>query len=254
MDISLNNKIVLVTGGSGGIGAATAELMAKAGATVIIHYNKNKTAATKVIEKLNGNNHMIVQADLSNPNEVQHLIDQIIRKYNRLDILVNNAGYYEEIDFLELSFDDWQKAWYRTININLTGTVNLSFLAAKMMKKQGGGKMINITSRGAFRGEPTAPAYGAAKAAVNSFGQSFAKALGNENVFVYTIAPGFVDTAMLDDAIKEGRGDALKSQSPLNRFAQPKEIARIVLFLASEGTENMTGCIIDSNGASYLRT
>jgi len=254
MEISLNNQVVLVTGASGGIGAAIAELMAEAGASVILHYNKNKAAANGVIEKLKGAGHMVVQADLSNPNEIQHLIDQVKKKYKRLDLLVNNAGYYEEIDFLELSFDDWQKAWYRTININLTGTINLSFLVAKWMKQNGGGKMINITSRGAFRGEPTAPAYGAAKAAVNSFGQSFAKALGKDNIYVYTIAPGFVDTAMMDDAIKEGRGDVLKSQSPLNRFAKPKEIARIVLFLASEGTENMTGCIIDSNGASYLRT
>jgi len=254
MEISLKNTVVLVTGASGGIGAAIAELMDQAGAMVAIHYNRNKSAANKVKAKLNGENHMMVQADLSNPNEIQHLVDQVIKKYGRLDVLVNNAGYYEEIEFLDLSFDDWQKAWYRTININLTGTINLSFLAAKLMKQQGGGKMINITSRGAFRGEPTAPAYGAAKAAVNSFGQSFAKALGKDNIFVYTIAPGFVDTEMLADAIKEGRGASLKSQSPLNRFAQPKEIARIVLFLASEGTENMTGCIIDSNGASYLRT
>lgn len=254
MDISLNNQVVLVTGASGGIGAAIAELMAEAGANIIIHYNKNKVAASRTLEKLKKNNHMIVQADLSNPNEIQHLIDQVSKKYKRLDVLVNNAGYYEEIDFLKLSFNDWQKAWYRTIDINLTGTINLSFLAAKLMKEQGNGKMINITSRGAFRGEPTAPAYGAAKAAINSFGQSFAKALGKENIYVFTIAPGFVDTAMMDDAVKQGRGESLRSQSPLNRFAQPKEIARIALFLASEGTENMTGCIIDSNGASYLRT
>ena len=254
MEISLKNAVVLVTGASGGIGAAIAELMAEAGATIIIHYNKNQAAAASVLKKLKGTDHMIVQADLSNPNKIQHLIDQVHKKYHRLDVLVNNAGYYEEIDFLELSFDDWQKAWFRTININLTGTINLSFLTAKLMKRQGGGKMINITSRGAFRGEPTAPAYGAAKAAVNSFGQSFAKALGKDNIFVYTVAPGFVDTEMLADAINEGRGESLKSQSPLNRFAKPKEIARIVLFLASDGTENMTGCIIDSNGASYLRT
>ena len=113
--------------------------------------------------------------------------------------------------------------------------------------------MINITSRGAFRGEPTAPAYGAAKAAVNAFGQSFAKALGSENIYVFTIAPGFVDTGMLDNVRRDGREELMKSQSPLNRFAQPEEIARIVVFLAGEGTSNMTGCIIDSNGASYLK-
>jgi len=254
MEISLKNAVVLVTGASGGIGAAIAEFMAEAGSVVVIHYNQNKSAAASVKEKLKGSDHMMVQADLSNPNEIQHLMDQVIKKYGKLDVLVNNAGYYEEIDFLDLSFDDWQEAWYRTININLTGTINLTFLAAKIMHRQGGGKIINITSRGAFRGEPTAPAYGAAKAAVNSFGQSFAKALGKDNIFVYTIAPGFVDTEMLTDAIKDGREESMKNQSPLNRFAKPEEIARIVLFLASEGTEYITGCIIDANGASYLRT
>ena len=254
MEISLKNKIVLVTGASGGIGAATAELMAEAGAFVAVHYNKNKTAAINILDKLNGSGHILLQADMTNPNEIQHMVDLLIKNYGRLDVLVNNAGYYEEVDFINFSFDNWQKAWYRTININLTGTVNLSFLVSQVMKRQGGGKMINITSRGAFRGEPTAPAYGAAKAAMNSFGQSFAKALGKDNIYIYTIAPGFVDTEMLADAVKEGRGESLKSQSPLNRFAQPIEIARIALFLASEGTENMTGCIIDSNGASYLRT
>jgi NAD(P)-dependent dehydrogenase (short-subunit alcohol dehydrogenase family) len=254
MWISMNNQVVLVTGASGGIGAAIAQLMADAGAMVIVHYNRNKSAATNVIENLKGKGHLMVQADLSNPSEVEHLVDQITSRYQRLDVLVNNAGFYQEIDFLELTFKDWQKTWNRTININLTGTINLSFLVAKMMKKQGGGKMINITSRGAFRGEPTAPAYGAAKAAVNSFGQSFAKALAKDNIYVFTIAPGFVNTAMLDDAVNQGRAESLKSQSPLNRFAEPIEIARIAVFLASEGTENMTGCIIDSNGASYLRT
>ena len=254
MEISLKNTVVLVTGASGGIGAAIAELMAEAGAMIVVHYNNNKSAAASVLDELKGSGHLLLQADITNPNEIQHMVDLVIKKYGRLDVLVNNAGYYEEIDFLDLSFDDWQKAWYRTININLTGTVNLSFLASQIMHRQGGGKIINITSRGAFRGEPTAPAYGAAKAAVNSFGQSFAKALGKENIYVYTIAPGFVDTEMLAGAIKDGREESMKNQSPLNRFARPDEIARIALFLASEGTEYMTGCIIDANGASYLRT
>lgn len=254
MEISLKNAVVLVTGASGGIGAAIAEFMAEAGSVIVIHYNKNKSAAVSVKDKLKGLDHMMVKADITNPNEIQQMIDQVIKKYGRLDVLVNNAGYYEEIDFIDLSFDDWQEAWYRTIDINLTGTINLTFLVAKIMRQQDGGKIINITSRGAFRGEPTAPAYGAAKAAINSFGQSFAKALGKDNIYVYTIAPGFVDTEMLADAVKDGREESMKNQSPLNRFAQPEEIARIVLFLASEGTEYMTGCIIDSNGASYLRT
>ena len=254
MEIKLTNKIVLVTGASGGIGAACSRMMADAGAKVVLHFNKNQVAAEKVLKELKGTGHKIIKADLTKPDDIKKLTDEILQNFGKIDILVNNAGYYEELNYMDLSYEEWQQSWNRTIDVNLTGTVNLSFLAARAMKAAGGGKIISITSRGAFRGEPTAPAYGAAKAAVNSFGQSFAKALGKDNIYVYTIAPGFVDTVMLADAVKSGREDSMKQQSPLNRFAKPEEIARIVVFLASEGTEYMTGCIIDANGASYLRT
>ncbi|MEZ5082024.1 MAG: SDR family oxidoreductase [Bacteroidales bacterium] len=179
---------------------------------------------------------------------------QCINSYGKIDILVNNAGVYEEFEVLDLDYKKWQASWKKTIETNLTGVANLSFLVAKEMKNKGGCKIINISSRGAFRGEPNAPAYGASKAGLNSFSQSFAKAFASHNIFVYTIAPGFVDTDMAAFAVHGERSAELKSQSPLNRVAKPEEIANAVLFLAAEGTEYMTGCIIDINGASYLRT
>jgi NAD(P)-dependent dehydrogenase (short-subunit alcohol dehydrogenase family) len=122
------------------------------------------------------------------------------------------------------------------------------------MKHHGGGKIINISSRGAFRGEPTGPAYGASKAGLNAFGQSLAKGVGGENVFVFTVAPGFVETEMAARTLAGPRGDFLRGESPLGRVARPEEVANTVLFLASPGSEFLTGCIIDVNGASYLRT
>ena len=124
------------------------------------------------------------------------------------------------------------------------------YLASKFMIKNGGGKFINISSRGAFRGEPSAPAYGASKAGLNSLGQSLAKALAKDRIFVYTIAPGFVDTERVKNLID----DEIRAQSPLNRVAKPQEIADTALWLATGDNEFLTGCIIDVNGASYLRS
>ena len=118
------------------------------------------------------------------------------------------------------------------------------------MQKNGGGKFVNISSRGAFRGEPKAPAYGASKAGLNALGQSMAQALAKDNIFVYTIAPGFVET----DRVKDIVDDKIRAQRPLNRVAKPEEVAQTALWLASEGNDFLTGCIVDVNGASYLRS
>ena len=122
------------------------------------------------------------------------------------------------------------------------------------MTAQGGGKIINISSRGAFRGEPQAPAYGAAKAGLNAMSQSLAQALAPHNIMVYAIAPGFVETDMAAIVLDGPEGPAIRAQSPLNRVGRPEEIAGIAVFLAGPGTDYLTGCIIDANGASYLRT
>ena len=122
------------------------------------------------------------------------------------------------------------------------------------MIKQGGGRIVNVSSRGAFRGEPEAPAYGASKAGLNQMSQSLAKALAPHNIFVGVVAPGFVETEMAKTKLEGESGVQIRSQSPLNRVAMPDEVARAVLFLAAPGTEFMTGAIVDVNGASYLRS
>jgi len=254
MEIEFNGKIVLVTGASRGIGAATARLFAESGATVIVHYNKNKQAAESTLTSLAGNGHSIFQANMASVDDLKMMTQGIITKYGRLDILVNNAGIYEEHDMVQMPFDEYLEYWYETIRVNLTGPAILSNLVAREMMKSGGGRIVNVTSRGAFRGEPTAWAYGASKAGLNSAGQSMAKSLAKYGIYVFTLAPGFVETDMAGPCLTGEKRMEIESQTPLNRLAQPDEIGRAILLLAANGNEYMTGCVLDMNGASYLRT
>ena len=246
MKIDFSGKNVLVTGSSGGIGRAISIAFSELNARVHLHYNSNKEEAEKTIQLLNEKNHSLNQADLSNPNEVKVMVNNI----KNIDIIVNNAALVEQHDFDNLEYDEWVKIWRKTIGANLFGPAYLMFLASKIMQKNNGGKFINISSRGAFRGEPKAPAYGASKAGLNALGQSMAQALANDNIFVYTIAPGFVETDRVADIIN----DEIKAQSPLKRVAKPEEVARTAVWLASEGNDFLTGSIVDINGASYLRS
>ncbi len=249
----LNGKVVLVTGASRGIGKAIAQQFAEKGARIIIHYNRDRKSAEKLRDDLPGGPHLVVQADLSDPESVHQMADYAFHNVRKVDILVNNAGIFEEHKLTDLSYEEWQEYWRRTIFTNLIGPANLTFFVAKNMINNIGGKIINISSRGAFRGEPNAPAYGASKAGLNSMSQSMAKALAPYKIFVYTIAPGFVETDMVREMLSGPEGDEIKAQSPLNRAAQPEEIADTVVYLASGKTEYMTGSIVDINGASYLR-
>jgi len=169
-------------------------------------------------------------------------------------VLVNNAGIFQEHPIFETDYAEWKDAWHRTLNVNLLGPANVIFHMVEHMRENHGGKIINISSRGAFRGEPRAPAYGASKAGLNAMSQSLAKALAPENIFVYVVAPGFVETEMAAELLGGPEGESIRRQSPLNRVADPKEVAGTVVFLASEGTDYLTGAIIDINGASYLRS
>ncbi|HEX4947730.1 MAG TPA: SDR family NAD(P)-dependent oxidoreductase [Blastocatellia bacterium] len=248
--MNFTNQIVLVTGTARGIGRAIAQLFAQHGATVALHYHSNRTDAERTLASLPGTDHALFQADLTKPEATQTLVETIVARYGRLNVLVNNAGIYQDHPIASVSFADWQAAWRATIDTNLIGTANLMYWAAQQMMRQGGGRIVNISSRGAFRGEPTAPAYGASKAALNAMSQSLAQALAPHQVFVYVVAPGFVET----ERVAYKLSDDIRNQSPLKRVAHPDEVARTVLFLASEGTDFLTGCIVDVNGASYLRS
>ena len=246
MKNNLSNKTILITGAAGGIGEALCTSFAEANGTIILHYNSNRDKAESLLQKLPGMHHRAIQCDLSNADQVNTMFSAI----DHVDIVINNAAVVENHEIDSLSYQDWQDIWERTIGANLIGPANIMYLASKFMIKNGGGKFINISSRGAFIGEPSAPAYGASKAGLNSLGQSLAKALAKDRVFVYTIAPGFVDTERVKNLID----DEVRAQSPLNRVAKPQEIADTALWLATGDNEFLTGCIIDVNGASYLRS
>ena len=247
-------RVVLITGGSRGIGKATAEMFAANGDIIALHYHADIANAKKTLAGLSGSAHRMFQADLSRPREAERLVNEVLESMQRIDVLVNNAGMFEHHQIAEVKFDTWVRAWERTLDTNLLGAAHVSYCAAQAMIRQGGGKIINISSRGAFRGEPNAPAYGASKAGLNAMSQSLAKALAPHNIMVYAIAPGWVDTDMAAPYLEGTEGDVVRTQSPLGRVGSPDEIARTVLFLASDGTDYLTGCIIDANGASYLRT
>jgi 3-oxoacyl-[acyl-carrier protein] reductase len=252
--MNFKDKVVLVTGGSKGIGKAICMAFAEAGASVAINYSSDDKTAQETLELLSGGGHMRVKADISKPEEISEMVRSIIRRFGRLDILVNNAGIFTYHHIQHDSPEKWYKVWNRTIDVNLTGTANVCYAVVSQMIKQGGGKIINISSRGAFRGEPDSPGYGASKAGMNSLSQSLAVALAPYNIYVYAIAPGWVVTDMTQHILDKPEGEAIRLQSPLKRTGKPEEIAYTTLMLAGEGSEFMTGSIIDVNGASYLRS
>jgi 3-oxoacyl-[acyl-carrier protein] reductase len=252
--LNFTGKTVLITGASRGIGRACALMFAQHGATVAVHFNKNEAAADETLKLLSGEGHISVQGNLADPDDIERVVHTAVQVLGRIDILVNNAAIYEDHPIAEVGYQGWQDSWQRVINTNLIGTANMIYCVAQGMIQHGGGRIVNISSRGAFRGEPTSPAYGASKAALNSMGQSLAKALAPHNIFVGTVAPGFVETDMAVEALAGPQGDFIRNESPLQRVAKPEDVAYVALFLASAGAEFTTGAIIDCNGASYLRT
>lgn len=253
MTFDFKNKNVIITGGSRGIGKFTAKLFAESGANVAITYKSNQTAAENTITALTPGNHKIYNLDVADAHAIERFFKQYETQYETLDILVNNAAIYLEHQILESSFENWQDAWQQTLSANLTGPANMCYFAARLMTKRNAGKIINISSRGAFRGEPNHPAYGASKAALNAMSQSLAIALAPHNISVHIIAPGFVETEMAETTLNGPEGENIKNQSPFGRVAKPEEVARLIAVYASEGLEFTSAGIADINGASYLR-
>lgn len=249
----MSGRAVLVTGGSRGIGRAVVRQFAADGDRVAIHHRDSAALAAGLLAELPGRGHVAVQADLADPDAVRTMVDQAATMLGGLNVLVNNAGVFTSHPITEVSYEEWQAQWQATVGVNLIGAANVTWCAVRHMTGQGG-RIINVSSRGAFRGEPHAPAYGASKAGLNALGQSLALALAPLGIAVATVAPGFVATDMTNEHLKPPRGDEIRSQSPFGRVADPDEIAAAVLYLASAQAQWCSGAILDLNGASYLRT
>jgi NAD(P)-dependent dehydrogenase (short-subunit alcohol dehydrogenase family) len=247
-------KRVLITGGSRGIGKACAQAFAARGARVVINYHSDEKAAQETLDNLPGKDHMRIQADVAQPGSAQMMVETVVQKYGKLDILVNNAGISQRHPIDAVDYETWQQSWGHILAINLVGPANLMYWAVQHMKSTGGGRIVNVSSRGAFRGEPEQPAYGASKAGLNSMSQSIAQKVAKHNIYIGIVAPGFVETDMAAKTLSGPEGEGIRNQSPLGRVARPEEVAYAVLFLASEGSQFSTGAIIDVNGASYLRS
>jgi 3-oxoacyl-[acyl-carrier protein] reductase len=246
-------RAVLVTGGSRGIGAAIARAFATNGDHVAVHFGNSPSAAEHTLASLAGAGHLSVQADLRDPEAVRAMVDEAAAHLGRIDVLVNNAGVFVPHPIEDVDYDEWQRAWQDTIAVNLIGAANVTWCALQHMPRHGDSRIVNVGSRGAFRGEPKNPSYGASKAGIAAFGQSIAKSLGHLGIAVTTIAPGFVDTDMAAEHLAGPRGDEIREQSPFNRVPSADEVASAVLFLASKEAEWASGSVLDFNGASYFR-
>lgn len=247
------NKRVLVTGGARGIGRAIARAFAERGARVAVGYHANEAAAQETLGSLAGTGHVALGGDLADAEVARRVVLDAIHRLGGLDVLVNCAGIGLHHPLDAVDYDAWQAAWQRILSVNLVAPANTCYVAAQHMMAQGGGSIVNVGSRGAFRGEPEQPAYGASKAGLHAMSQSLAQHLAPHGIAVGVVAPGFVETDMARSQLAGPGGDAIRAQSPLGRVARPEEVAYAVLFLASEPAFFSTGTIVDVNGASYLR-
>jgi 3-oxoacyl-[acyl-carrier protein] reductase len=244
-------RAVLVTGASRGIGAAVAAAFARSGDRVAVHFGAREEQACEVQASLPGDGHIVVGADLLDSGAVRRAVDEVAEAFGGIDVLVNNAGIFEPHPITDTSYWEWQESWRRTLGVNLTGAANVTWCVLQHMG--GGGRIVNVASRGAFRGEPDQPGYGASKAGLIAFGQSLARALGPRGIAVTAVAPGFTETEMAERELEGERGRIRRAESPLGRVATAEEVAAAVLYLASPEAELASGTVLDVNGASYLR-
>ncbi|MFJ9813033.1 SDR family NAD(P)-dependent oxidoreductase [Streptomyces sp. NPDC101158] len=255
MNLPTHGRRVLVSGASRGLGRAVARAFAAHGDRVAVHYGSRADEARETLDSLDGTGHALVSGDLSDPAGAAHVADTAAEALGGLDVLVNNAAVNLPHPPATTPYEEWVALWQRHVSVNLLGTAYLSHRAAARMIQAGtGGRIVNIGSRGAFRGEPDHPAYGATKAAVHALGQSLAVALAPHGIGVASVAPGFFATERVAPRLTGQEGEAIRAQSPFGRVAGPEEIAAAVLWLASPEAEWSSGTVLDMNGASYLRT
>ena len=233
---------ILLTGSSRGIGAAILEQLQNAGARVIGHGTRDDGATQ-------------IGADLSVPGAVESLWQHALERLDgRIDVLINNAGIYEPISVGE-SQEVWAAAWSRTLQINLQAAADLCrFAVSHFRARAGGGRIVNVASRAAHRGDsPEHWHYAASKAGLLAITKSIARGFAAERIYAFAVAPGFTMTGMANDYIESRGGEKLLAEIPLRRVNEAAEVANAVVYLALEAPAAMTGAVLDVNGASYVR-
>ncbi|PFG30135.1 SDR family NAD(P)-dependent oxidoreductase [Paramicrobacterium agarici] len=252
-------RSILVTGATGGIGAAVAHRFAEAGDRIAVHYVSNREGAEATLRGLPGRGHTLVSGDIGDADGARGIVDAALEQFATIDVLVCNAGIAPSAAnrhvIGESSYSDWSAVFRQMFDVNLLGAANLAWaVATHLIERQAPGAVVNIGSRGAFRGEPEHPAYAASKAALHALGQSLAVALAPHDISVTSVAPGFVATPRQRPKLTGVEGDALRAQSPFGRVGTPDEIAAAVFWLASPEAAWCSGTILDANGASHLRS
>lgn len=248
----MEGRVVLVTGASRGIGRAIATQLAREGAAIGVHFHTNHEAAETTLQSLPcSEKHFLLQGDVGDPDVCRTLIEQVQHKTGRLDALVNNAGIYEPLPFSESNYERWQSDWIRMFHVNFFSAVNLSYWAVRAMKVQGSGKILHITSRSGFRGEAGFSHYAASKAAMINLARSMAVELAKDNIQVFCVAPGWVETDMSAEGLRTS-GERIRTEIPLGRVASPEDVAHAARFLLSDEASYLSGVTVDVNGASYF--
>ncbi len=251
--IDLTGKVVLVTGGSRGIGAATVRQIVATGGEAIIHYGANEQAARALAREVGEDNVHICQADMLSAPETEALWDDAVAWRGRVDVLVNNAGVYEKC-LLDQDLDDWLAGWERSMRINLTSAAQLCRRAVEHFTARGGGIVVNVASRAAHNGDDIEHLqYGASKAGMLALNRTIARKCAKDGILAYGIAPGFVHTDMVQPVIDERGADAMAALYPTGLMTTPEEVASVILFCASGLSPQTTGNTIDICGGAEVR-
>lgn len=250
--IDLNGKVAIVTGGSRGIGRAIVETLTGAGARVVLHYGQSREEANAIADRLGRQRCLPIAVDLSDRNAIPLLWQQAVDWYGGIDILVNNASRRPIID-PDASYDIWDASWEQTLRVNLIAPAHLCRLAVQHFAKRGGGRIINLASRPAFRGDtPSCIHDGAAKGGLVSLTRSIARWHGKNNVLAYVVVPGMIQTQQLDEFVQTYGEEYALQDIPLGEFGKPQDIANVVAFFASDLARYATGATIDVNGACHF--
>ncbi len=251
--INLEGKTVLVTGGSRGIGAAIVRALGGAGATVVLHYGHSAAAARAVQDELPKGRCHLVQADLAEPDSAARIWADATAAAGPIDALVNNAGIFEAAP-LDMELEAWRAGWNRVLQVNLISPAELCRHAINDFRAQGGGRIVNVSSRAAFRGEvPEQMPYGASKGGLVALTKTIARGYGKDGVLAFGIAPGFVATEMVSENVDAAEAAAVVAEIPLGEMADADEIGALTAFLCSDHARHLTGATFDVNGASYVR-